>query len=695
MRPTCLFPLFAETSTIPGVGERVKDILGNLAGYRIIDLIWHVPYSIIDRRNMPSIPEMRPGTITTTLVRVEKYLPPPTHSKKKPPFKVICYHPTGFLTLVFFHGKEQYIQKLLPLGEMRVISGTVDRYDGGVQMVHPDHIAPESALSLVQKVEAVYSLTQGITHRYLHKIMEAALHRTPSLPEWIEAALLQQYHWKDWQTAIKSLHTPQAATDLAATAHTRMRLAYDELLANQLALKLMRKAATKAKGYSIKGSGTLCRQLYNTLPFSLTSNQKLVLKEIFTDQEKPYRMMRLLQGDVGSGKTIVAVFAMLNAIDAGFQAALMAPTEILARQHAASIQKLLVPLGINVAFLSGTVKRKERTVLLQALAQGTIPIIIGTHALFQDDIMFHKLGLAVIDEQHRFGVKQRMLLTKKGGNTDMLMMSATPIPRTLSLSLYGDIECSLLTEKPSGRQPITTRMVPIQKLSSIIDGLKRILSKKEKVYWICPLIDESESSDLAAAKERHTTLTHIFGTRVGLVHGQMKAKEREEAMAAFKDGQVDILVATTVIEVGVDVPHATTIVIEHAERFGLSQLHQLRGRVGRNDKACFCILLYHALPHLAKERLKTMCESNDGFFIAEQDLRLRGSGEILGTRQSGLPEYKIANLYDHFDLLKIASKDADYILHQDPKLSSERGQALKTLLYLFDYDEQVKFLQAG
>jgi ATP-dependent DNA helicase RecG len=539
-------------------------------------------------------------------------------------------------------------------------------------------------------------LTAGLPHKTVLKAVRAALQRAPSLPEWIEPGLFRKVGWPAWDQAIRAVHAPEAETDLSPASAARRRLAYDELLANQLALGLVRASFRQLAGRPIKGDGRLRKVIVDALPFSLTAAQHRSLAEIDRDMAEPLRMLRLLQGDVGSGKTVVALLAMAQAVECGCQAALMAPTEILARQHLATLEVLAAPAGLRLGLLTGRDKGKARDRILSALAEGQIDILIGTHALFQEGVAFRDLALAVIDEQHRFGVHQRLDLAAKGQAVDMLVMTATPIPRTLMLTSYGDMDVSRLDEKPPGRKPVDTRVLPLARLPEVVEGVRRAIAHGAKVYWICPLVEESEKIDLAAAADRHAELSEIFGSRVGLVHGKMKGPAKDAQMAAFAGDGLDLLVATTVIEVGVNVPEATVMVVEHAERFGLAQLHQLRGRIGRGDRASSCLLLYGApLSEAGKARLNILRESEDGFLIAEEDLRLRGAGELLGTRQSGLPEFRLADLEQHADLLATARDDARMLLETDPHLKTPRGQAVRTLLYLFERDSVVKTLRSG
>ncbi len=693
MRPEILFPLFADITSLPGVGDKLARLFEKLAGPHVVDLLWHLPTGLIDRRRIVTVRTAPEGQVATLRVVVDQHLP---GGGAKRPYKVRCRDATGFMHLVFFHGKDEWLQKQLPVGQERIVSGMIDLFQDEVQITHPDRIEPPERLDEVATVEPVHPLTTGLTARMVAKAVKTALTKAPELPEWLDIPLKQRQAWPDWREALLTAHNPQDDDDLDPNTIARRRLAYDELLANQLALALVRLHLRTLSGREIKGDGRLRDRVLAALPFALTGAQLRALAEIDTDLQQPARMLRLLQGDVGSGKTVVALLAMLTAVESGAQACLMAPTEILARQHLATIQPLAEAAGLRVALLTGREKGRPRQILLDALATGDIHIVLGTHALFQDDVAFHDLALAVVDEQHRFGVHQRLELAAKGRAVDMLVMTATPIPRTLTLTAYGDMDVSRLDEKPPGRKPITTVAVPIARLDEVVAAVNRALTAGAKVYWVCPLVEESEKIDLAAAEERHAHLSELFGARAGLVHGRMKGAQKDAVMAAFADGDVDVLVATTVIEVGVNVPQATVMVIEHAERFGLAQLHQLRGRIGRGDKASTCLLFYgHPLSETAKARLNILRETEDGFRIAEEDLRLRGAGELLGTRQSGLPQFKIADLAAHGDLLSIARDDARLILNRDPDLSSERGQSLRVLLYLWERDAQVKTLRSG
>jgi ATP-dependent DNA helicase RecG len=700
MRPNDLNPLFARLSSLPGVGPKLESLFARLLGReetgpRLLDLLFHMPTGIIDRRARPKLRDVVAGSIVTVSVTVDHHRPPPPN-RPRSPYQVYVSDETGDLVLAFFHARADFIKQLLPQGERRYVSGTVVIYDGMRQMVHPDRVVDEAGFAVMALLEPVYPLTEGLGANQVRKAMAAALALVPELPEWHDAALLARERFPPFSQALGSVHAPATPPDATPEGTARTRLAYDELLAGQLALALVRAHLRRPAGRATAGNGELRAKLIAVLPYSLTPSQARALAEIGDDLAKPERMLRLLQGDVGSGKTIVALLAAAAVIETGRQAALMAPTEILARQHFNTIAPLAAAIGIKIAILTGRERGRERAVILERLMASDIKLLVGTHALIQDEVTFRDLALAVVDEQHRFGVHQRLVLARKGAAVDVLVMTATPIPRTLVLTYFGDMDISELREKPAGRAPIDTRTVPLGRFGEVVGAVGRALSEGRRVYWVCPLVDESENSDLAAAQERFASLKEQFGTAVDLVHGRMKGADKDRAMARFAAGETQLLVATTVIEVGVDVPQATVMVIEHAERFGLAQLHQLRGRIGRGAGQSTCLLLYKApLGETAKARLAIMRATEDGFRIAEEDLALRGEGDVLGTRQSGEPGFRIARVEVHRNLIATARDDAALTLIRDPTLTTPRGMALRTLLYLFERDEAIRLIRAG
>lgn len=700
MRPALLDRLFAPVTALSGIGPQLGRLVERAAGRLVLDLLWHLPVGLVDRRASPAIRDLNPrdwpNPVVTLRVRVERHEP----GFGRRPYRVHCTDGTGTVTLVYFSVKGDQLQRLLPLGAERIVSGTVDYYSGRPQIAHPDYVVVPDQADQIKAIEPVYPLTAGLSPRILSRAIAGALERAPDLPDWIDPALQARRHWPAWHAALASVHNPQSEADLASDTPARERLAYDEILASQLAVALVRARRRRRPGRVLAGSGELQSKAEARFGFALTDSQRRALAEISADMKASQRMMRLLQGDVGSGKTVVALLAMLQGVESGGQAALLAPTEVLARQHHAVLQRLAAPAGVEVALLTGREKGRARDSLLASLASGLTPVVVGTHALLQPDVEFHDLALAVIDEQHRFGVEQRLALAEKGNDADTLLMSATPIPRTLMMTAYGDLDVSRLLEKPPGRQPVDTRAVPLDRFEEVSGGIARALKRGAKVFWICPIVDESEITDLAAAEERFRSLSELLPGRVGLVHGRMKSAAKDRAMAEFAasdpQGGVDLLVATTVIEVGIDVPAATVMVVEHAERFGLAQLHQLRGRIGRGDRSSTCILLYQApLGDIARQRLAILRDTEDGFRIAEEDLRLRGAGEVLGTRQSGLPALRLADLAQHEELVAVAHDDARLILERDPELASPRGEALRLLLYLFRRDEAVQYSRTG
>ncbi|ASP32903.1 ATP-dependent DNA helicase RecG [Labrenzia sp. VG12] len=700
MRPPVLDPLFAPVSTLPGIGPKIAKLVSGLVGAQperdatVADLLFHIPHSLIDRRHRPGIAYSENGDIVTLDVIIGRHQAPPRHSKA--PYKISAHDDTGQISFVFFHPRRDWLEKTFPEGERRIVSGKVEWFNDRPQMVHPDYsLKPEEAAEM-PAIEPVYPLTGGLAAKTLQKAVRAAVERLPNLPEWLDDAYLRQNSWPDFAEALTTLHAPKEQQDIDPASPFMQRLAYDELLASQLALAMVRAHMRTLGGVARQPKGDLQRAVIGALPFQLTGSQSKAIEEINEDLAKPVRMLRLLQGDVGAGKTVVALAALAQVIETGAQGGLMAPTEILARQHYASMKPLCDKAGIHLALMTGKDSQKERRIRQEQLDAGEIDLVVGTHALFQGSVTFRNLGMVVVDEQHRFGVHQRLALSSKGQGVDVLVMTATPIPRTLVLTGFGDMDVSRLTDKPAGRKPITTVSVSLDRLDEIISRVGAAIADGQKVYWVCPLVEESEKIDLAAVEDRHRVLEHALRQKVSLVHGRMNADEKDAAMADFKSGVTRVLVATTVIEVGVDVPDATIIVIEHAERFGLAQLHQLRGRVGRGDKPSSCVLLYKGpLGETAGARLNIMRETNDGFLIAEEDLKLRGGGEILGTRQSGTPGFRIARADEHADLMEVARDDARLILEKDPDLETDRGQALRSLLYLFGRDAAIRLLRAG
>lgn len=699
MRPQRLNALFAPVTSLQGVGPKqdklFQYLLDSSATPRLIDLLFHLPASMIDRRARPKIQDIVPGQVATLEVTIDRHRPAPP-GRSRAPYLVYASDDTGDVVLTWFRGQRDYLEKQLPVGAKRYVSGTVQMYDGTAQIVHPDHIVDQAGFKKLALIDPVYPLTEGLALGALRRAVAQALTKVPALPEWIDDDVLRRTGFPPFAEALQRVHQPRELTDILPDKPYWSRLAYDELLAGQLALALVRAQLKRPAGARHSGDGELRKKVIAALPYSLTPSQQKAVTDIAGDLGEPLRMLRLLQGDVGSGKTVVALLAAAAVIEAGKQAALMAPTEILARQHLQTIQPLAARAGLRAAILTGREKGKERKDILARLEAGEINLIVGTHALIQDDVVFKALALAIVDEQHRFGVRERLLLTQKGDSIDMLVLTATPIPRTLVLTYFGDMDISELRDKPKGRQPIDTRAVPMSRLGETVDAVGRALKAGKRVYWVCPLVEPSEEIELTDAEARFKMLAAKFGGKVGLVHGRMRGTEKDRVMAQFASGEISLLVATTVIEVGVDVPEASIMVIEHAERFGLAQLHQLRGRIGRGTEASTCLLLYkEPLGEMSKARLKAIRETTDGFRIAEEDLKLRGEGDVLGTRQSGLPGYHLARPEYHAQLIAQAREEAAKILRENPRLRGERGEALRTLLYLFERDEAIPLLGAG
>jgi ATP-dependent DNA helicase RecG len=697
MRPSALDPLFADVTSLQGVGPKIAALIGRAVGADgdalIRDLLFHLPTGAVDRGNRPPLYEMPPSgpvTVEGVVERIEK----PRGAES--PWRIVLSDGKATIQVVYFKAQSDWLKKLFPIGASRIVSGDVEWFDMRPQIRHPDHVLPLERASELAAIEPIYRLTSDLSAKVLRRAVLGGLDRLADLPEWLSPDLVSKRGWPTFSEALRSLHRPDEKEEIDPLGRAWQRLAFDELVASQLALALRRAHMRRGKGTAWRSSGKLGGRIESALPFKLTSSQRQALAEIAGDLASDTRMLRLLQGDVGSGKTVVALMAMADVVEAGGQTALMAPTELLARQHFSTIAPLAEAAGLRTVLLTGGTAGASRSETLAQIAEGAADIAVGTHALFQSGVEFQRLGLAVIDEQHRFGVHQRLALSSKGAAPDTLVMTATPIPRTLVLSYFGDMDVSKLTEKPAGRKPIDTRAVPLSRIDEVVARIGKAISAGDKAYWVCPLVAESEKSDLEAAEERFAKLTKAFGARVGLVHGQMRATEKDRVMDRFRAGDIAILVATTVVEIGVDVPDATIMVIEHAERFGLAQLHQLRGRVGRGDKRSACLLLYRApLGDAARARLKIMRETEDGFLIAEEDLRLRGEGDVLGTRQSGMPSFRIALPDAHGELLELARDEAKLALARDSTFTSARADALRLLLYLFDRDEAVRLMRAG
>ncbi len=693
-RPEILFPLFAGLETLAGVGPKTAQSFGQIGVETPRDLLFSLPYSVVDRQKKSTIQGAEFPGIITVEVTIGRHQPARNRGGA---YRITVSDAQTDFQLVFFHGRSRYLEAQLPEGSRRVISGKIELFDGTAQMVHPDHMVPVEEADTIPGFEPVYHLTHGVTQKTMFKAAQGALQRLPELAEWMDPSLHKSKGWPTWDTAMRLAHTPQSLEMVSAHDPARVRLAYDELLAHQLTLALARQTERKQRGMTSVGTGVLQRRVLQALPYRPTSAQARSIDEITKDMADPHRMNRLLQGDVGSGKTLVAFMALLVAVEAGGQGVLMAPTEILARQHLDGLQPLAETAGVVVEILTGRDKGKERVNKLAALVRGDIHILVGTHAVFQADVGFKSLRLAIVDEQHRFGVRQRLALAEKGQGADVLVMTATPIPRSLALSQYGDMDVSVLDEKPPGRKPVKTAIVNTERVGEVVGHLRRAISEGRQCYWVCPLVEESEVVDLVAAEERFKQLRAELGEGVvGLVHGQMPAAEKDAAMAAFQRGDTQVLVATTVIEVGVNVPNATIMVIERAEIFGLAQLHQLRGRVGRGSAESTCLLMYQApLSENGRKRLEVLRESEDGFKISETDLQMRGAGDMIGTAQSGLPRFQIADLEQQPDLMEVAQSDARTLLAQDPSLQSERGQAARVLLWLMKQDQAIRLISVG
>ncbi len=688
-----LAAMLAPARASRGARRETMELIEKVAGGPLVrDLVFLAPNSAIDRRNRVPIAETRDGEIATIEAEVDGHMP----AFKNIPHRIRLRDETGFLSVAYFRGSEEMFKRMWPIGQTRLVSGVVTFYDGMRQMLHPDHVVDPAKGEAPPAVEPIYPLTQGLPGRTLQRAIGFALDTVPDMPEWLEATTVKAHAWPAFRAALEKLHRPETPDDVSSQSPFRTRLAYDELFARQCALRLRRAHRRKAPGRAVAGDGRYTSKLLAGLGFKPTRAQARSNDEIFADMGQPAPMLRLLQGDVGSGKTLVAALAMARCAEAGLQSALMAPTDLLARQHGATLAPLLEAAGVSMAVLTGRDKGRDRKAIMARLAAGDLSVVIGTHALFQDEVSFHDLGLIVIDEQHRFGVSDRMRMVAKGFAPHVLVMSATPIPRTLALSIHGDMDLSVLDEKPPGRMPIRTATMPTSRLSEVLDAIADASARGERAYWVCPLIEESEAVDLAAVQDRYEQLRERFGDGVEIVHGRMSPTSREAAMERFRSGAAFLLVATTVIEVGVNVTEATIMVIEHAERFGLAQLHQLRGRVGRGDKQGSCVLLWKPpLGEGAKARLDAVRRNDDGFAIAEIDFNMRGAGDMLGTQQSGLPPFRLVDPETHAKMLGAADQEARLALDRDGNLTTPRGQAIRLALALFGYADAAELARSG
>ncbi|PSL17387.1 ATP-dependent DNA helicase RecG [Shimia abyssi] len=693
-RPESLFPLFGALTTLDGVGPKIAQNFAQIHIDKPRDLLFLLPYSGIDRRRKESVLGADLPDTLTVEVLVGPHRAPRNRGGA---YRITVEDAQTSFQIVFFHARAEYLMRMLPTGARRIVSGKVELFDGVAQMVHPEFMLEPEALAEIPEFEPVYPLTAGVTQKTVAKAMGSALERAPELDEWIDPGQKDLAKWPGWRAAMTQVHHPVSMGEVVPTHPARERLAYDEFFAHQLTLALARTQLQRAKGIISEGDGRFRAKVRASLPFAPTGAQERAIEAIAADMARDKRMNRLLQGDVGAGKTLVAFMALLVAVEAGGQGVMMAPTEILARQHMAGLKPLAESAGVVLEILTGRDKGADRRAKLAALVRGDIHILVGTHAVFQDDVHFGDLRLAIVDEQHRFGVRQRLELGKKGAGADVLVMTATPIPRSLALAQYGDMDVSVLDEKPPGRQPIATALVSTGRMEEVVDHLRRAVAEGKQCYWVCPLVEESESVDLTAAEERFKHLRAVLGEGVvGLVHGQMPPAEKDAAMAAFQAEQTQVLVATTVIEVGVDVPNSTIMVIERAETFGLAQLHQLRGRVGRGSQASTCLLMYQSpLSETGEKRLKVLRESEDGFRIAETDLEMRGAGDLIGTAQSGVPRFRIADMEGQAALMAVAQSDARKLLHDDPDLTSPRGRAARVLLWLMEQDQAIRLISVG
>ena len=688
-----LEPLYKEIETINGFGPQSTITFKKLCGSRFLDVIFHLPNSLIKRIIVKDLLEFD----LYKRVIISGIIKSTWSSYKKPKISIATIEiKNQLLEIIYFNVNKAWFHKNFVKGYEVTVSGELIKKGSKWQIIHPDYIFNKKSNLSVPIYETTYSLTSGLTHKKIKKAIIQSTQALTGFNEWINYELIKTNKWHNFYDSILKLHFPETLEEVNNICIYRERIAYDEALARQLALNLIRKHKFRSLQSPLSSNNKIKNKLLEILPFSLTEDQKSVLKTIYNNLNSKERMFRLLQGDVGSGKTIVAFFSILHVVENGYQGALMAPTEILALQHYTFFKQYEDYLKIKICLLTSKINKADKNKTVTDIINGNVNIIIGTHAIIQSNIIYKNLRLAIIDEQHRFGVYQRLELSKKSPNTDFMVMTATPIPRTLVLTDYGDMDISILYNKPRNRPIIKTISVSIPRIKEVINAISRAVSKNDQIFWVCPLVKDSEKLDLAAAETRAKYLENYFPKKVALVHGQMSSEEKETALSEFSSQNKPILVATTVIEVGIDIPNATIMIIEHAERFGLAQLHQLRGRVGRGTKESICILLYSSnIGNIAKERLSVMRETNDGFIISEKDLKLRGAGEVLGTKQSGGEMFKVLDINIHENLIKIANKEAKLIINKNPTLSGDTGDNLKILLYMFDQDKAIKLINSG
>jgi len=665
--------LLSDLTKLSGVGKKTMEILKKKRVNNIFDLLWRLPKSYTDRTLVSKICDLQIGTIQTIRIIPLKYQFPRVRNL---PNRVNCLDETGKIDCIFFNSHEGYVRKILPLNEEVTVSGKISNYKGRYQITNPTYVSQDR--SLVETVDNKYSLTEGITEKTYNKIINQILKNLPTLIEWHDKEVLSKFNNESWNASIVKLHDPKNIENYKSDFYKR--LAYDEILASFLVNSEIRKKIKKIKKVSKKFTEKAYNNIINKLNFNLTNDQKKSLEDIDKDLISKSKMFRLLQGDVGSGKTIVALISSLNVINSGFQVALMAPTEILARQHFTLAKKLFAK-NINIALLSSKSETIEKKRIVNELKNNKIHMIFGTHAIFQKKIIFANLGYIIIDEQHKFGVRQRKLLSDKGGdNCDVLLMSATPIPRTLTMSIYGDMDVSIIKEKPNNRKEVKTYSKLESKIDDVINFVKKEIKEGNQVFWVCPLIEESKKIDHQSSVTKYKFLSELFPNKVALLHGRIDSDEKEEILNRFLNKEYSILVSTTIIEVGIDFPNANVIIIENANKFGLSQLHQLRGRVGRGTKQASCILMFKSnLSVNAKKRINILKNSNDGFEISEEDMKLRGFGDLLGFKQSGIKNFRLADPIQNEDLFLMAEKQIKKIELENTNIDKYRA-----LLKLYD-----------